>query len=333
MADTPFTYSPIGASGYSGISGFPGTSVISVVYNNNFQPGQAIYRVQPTSATLAGFALACANAASSVEVIGVVQAATIFNFTAVVNGSITGLSGLNDGWQYYLSDQYPGTLVSTPPSAVGSIIKPVMIATGTATGQVVEYPGILISGLQTIAGSGISGYYGKWTQIAQIQNGLISDDGVNINVNSPIALSGITTVANTFRSQQIYEAVTLLSTINVAGQITFPVLSSSLQYYTLSASGNFNVNFVGSTNGLTYNQVSEVGRSASYALMVTTGALSAFLSAIYVDGISVSASTRWTNGASAIAGDINSVDMYTFTVIKTTNIPTYSVFASQIQFK
>jgi len=333
MADTPFTYSPIGASGYSGISGFPGTSVISVTYNNNFQPGQAIYRVQPTSATLAGYALACANAASSVEVIGVVQAATIFNFAAVVNGSITGLSGLSDGVQYYLSDTYPGTLTTTPPSAINSIIKPVMIATGTTTGQVVEYPGLLISGLQTLAGSGISGYYGKWTQIAQLQSGFIWDDGTNLNINAPIALSGITTVANTLRTQQVYEAVTLLSTVNVNGQITFPVLSSSLQYYTLSANGNFNVNFVGSTNGLTFNQVSEIGRANSYALMVTTGALSAYLSAIYVDGISVSATTRWANAASATYGDTNSVDMYTFTIIKTSTTPTYTVFAGQQQFK
>jgi hypothetical protein len=194
---TPFIFQSTGISGYSGISGFsgiPGTSVISQPTTvNSFSAGQAIFR------TTGGYALACANSLLSAEVVGVVSLASPTSFYAVVNGAIsapalssivdpsTGAVGLIDSYEYYLSDVVPGALTSVPPSAAGSIVKPVLIATGTTTGIVVEYPGLQIGA----TGGGSSGYYGKWINNYNIANGNLYDAGTYVQVASGLSVKQV----------------------------------------------------------------------------------------------------------------------------------------------
>jgi hypothetical protein len=194
---TPFIYQSTGISGYSGFSGFsgiPGTSVISQPTTvNSFNAGQAIYR------TTGGYALACANSLSSAEVVGVVSQASPAGFYAVVNGTIsapglssivdpsTGAVGLIDSYEYYLSDAVPGAITSVPPSANGSIIKPVLIATGTTTGIVVEYPGLQIGA----TAGGTSGYYSKWINNYNISNGNLFDTGTYVQVASGLSVKQV----------------------------------------------------------------------------------------------------------------------------------------------
>ena len=79
---------------------------------------------------------------------------------------------MTDAAQYYLSDTVAGATTTTPPTAVGSVIKPVLIAIGTTAAQIVEYPGAQVqaanansgySGYSGIATSGYSGFSGNST--------------------------------------------------------------------------------------------------------------------------------------------------------------------------
>ena len=73
--------------------------------------------------------------------LGVVQTANATTFTIIYSGPITGLTGLVDSSVYFLSDTVAGSAVSVEPSAVNSISKPVMIATGSTTANVEIYKG------------------------------------------------------------------------------------------------------------------------------------------------------------------------------------------------
>ena len=165
-----------GFSGWTGYSGYSGlnANTQTVIASNTFNPGNVIYR------TSGSYALALANALSSADAVGVVQTASTSAFSYVINGYISGLSGLTDSVGYYLSDTTAGLLVSASPVNVGSVIKPMFIAIGTTAGVVVEYPSVLIG----TANTGTSGYYAKWNAFNQIGNGLIYDNGTTVIISS-----------------------------------------------------------------------------------------------------------------------------------------------------
>ena len=181
MANSAYSFA--GISGFSGFSGISGTNQTLVTFtaNNTFTAGQAIYRASGS------FALAQANSINTSDILGVVQSATSTQFTIVANGYITGLTGLVDGSQYYLSDITPGLITTTVPTAAGSVIKPILIAIGTTAGIVVEYPGALIGNTNT----GTSGYYAKWTGTTTIGNSIVQDNGTQVTIGGNVGI-GVT---------------------------------------------------------------------------------------------------------------------------------------------
>ena len=147
-----------GTSGYSGFSGISGANAttVSVTYSNSFTAGQAIYRIT------GGYALGQANSVSAADILGVVTSSTGTAFTYVANGYATGFTGLVDATNYYLSETTAGALTTNPPSAVGMVIKPVLIAIGSTAAQIVEYPGAQVQPAGSNSGySGFSGLNGS----------------------------------------------------------------------------------------------------------------------------------------------------------------------------
>ena len=183
MANSAYSFA--GISGYSGFSGYSGINqtLVTFVSANTFTAGQAIYRASGS------FALAQANSNTTSDILGVVQSATSTQFTIVANGYITGLTGLTDSYQYYLSDTTPGALTTNPPSATGSVIKPVLIAIGSTAGVVVEYPGAIIG-----TNAGTSGYVAKWTSGSSQGNSIIQDNGTTVTVTGNLSATGNITV-------------------------------------------------------------------------------------------------------------------------------------------
>ena len=229
MANSAYSFA--GISGFSGFSGISGTNQTLVTFTaaNTFTAGQAIYRASGS------FALAQANSINTSDILGVVQSATSTQFTIVANGYITGLTGLVDGSQYYLSDITPGLITTTVPTAAGSVIKPILIAIGTTAGIVVEYPGALIGNTNT----GTSGYHAKWTGTTTIGNSLVTDDNVSVvTVNNTLSTVNVSaanlyvtnlTVPGPSKIQQVYELMSIqpvntFGTVNVVPLYEKPVV-------------------------------------------------------------------------------------------------------------
>ena len=134
---------------------------------------------------------------------------------------------------------------------------------------------------------------------------------------------------------QINSAVTgLFETANVVASATpsstnIDVKTASVWYYTSDASANFSVNVRGD-GSTTLNSLLSTGQAVTVVLLNTNGSSAYYPTAFSVDGSSVT--PKWLTGTAPSSGNANSVDSYTYTIVKTAATPTYTVLASQSKF-
>jgi len=187
-------------------------------------------------------------------------------------------------------------------------------------------PSTATSGAVTVAGT---------LAIANGGTGATTLAGANIPV---------TNVANTFTGTQTFsgtssalamvlndaaEVVTVSATA-ATGTIAYDITTQSVLYYTTNASGNFVVNLRASS-GTTLNTALATGQSVTVAFLVTNGGTAYYNTSVQVDGTTTGVTTRWQGGTAPTSGNASSIDVYTYTIIKTASA-TYTVLASQTQF-
>ena len=127
----------------------------------------------------------------------------------------------------------------------------------------------------------------------------------------------------------IAEVVTVSATA-ATGTINYDVTTQSVLFYTTNASGNFTVNLRASS-GTTLNTALSTGQSVTVAFLVTNGGTAYYNTSVQVDGTTSGVTTRWQGGTAPTTGNASSVDIYTYTIVKTANA-TFSVFAAQTRF-
>lgn len=138
--------------------------------------------------------------------------------------------------------------------------------------------------------------------------------------------SGSTSVAATKLTNA--KEVTTVSATAATGTINYDVTTQSVLYYTSNASGNWTVNFRGSS-GTSLNTLMSTGESMTVAFLVTQGSTAYYNSAVQVDGSSVT--PKYQGGTAWTAGNASSIDAYVYTIVKT-GAATFTVFASQTKF-
>jgi hypothetical protein len=125
----------------------------------------------------------------------------------------------------------------------------------------------------------------------------------------------------------IAEPATVSATA-ATGTIAYDVTTQSVLYYTSNASANWTVNFRGSS-GTSLNTLMTTGQMMTLAFLVTNGATAYYNSAVQVDGSSVT--PKWQGGTAPAAGNASSIDVYTYTIVKTGSAA-FTIFASQTKF-
>jgi len=121
-----------------------------------------------------------------------------------------------------------------------------------------------------------------------------------------------------------------VSATAATGTVNMDANTASAWYYTSNASANWTFNFRGD-GSTTLASLLNTGDSITVAFAVTQGSTAYYPTAFQIDGTSVT--PKWLGGTAPTAGNASSVDLYTFTIIKTAATPTYTVLASQSQFK
>ena len=149
----------------------------------------------------------------------------------------------------------------------------------------------------------------------------------NATVTQKLTATGTASVAG-MKVADILETATISATA-ATGTIAYDVTTQAVLYYTTNASANWTVNFRGSS-GTSLNTLMAVGESISVVFMVTQGGTAYYNSAIQIDGVSVT--PKYQNGTAWTSGNASSIDVYSYTIIKTAATPTYVVLASQTRF-
>jgi len=129
------------------------------------------------------------------------------------------------------------------------------------------------------------------------------------------------------KTSNIVETATISATA-ATGTINYDITTQSVLYYTTNASGNFTVNFRGSS-GTSLDTLMATGESMSVTFLVTQGATAYYNSAVQVDGSSVT--PKWQGGTAPTSGNASSIDSYTYVIIKTGSAA-FTVIAAQTKF-
>jgi len=113
-----------------------------------------------------------------------------------------------------------------------------------------------------------------------------------------------------------------------ASTVNVDILTASVEYYTGAATGNWTLNVRGS-NTVTLDSLMAVGEQLSVVYLNTNTATAYYPTGFTIDGSAVT--PKWLGGSAPSSGNINSIDAYVYTIIKTASA-TYTVLASQNRF-
>ncbi|MEY5145615.1 MAG: hypothetical protein RL745_984 [Actinomycetota bacterium] len=266
-----------------------------------------------------------------------VVAGTYNNVTVNAKGLVTGGSNVS----YLTGNQsitVSGDASGSGTTAISLTLANSGVTAGTYTKVTVDAKGRVTTGA-SLASADLPTYTGTLTS-GQVTTALGFTPYNSTNPSGYIT----TGAANTFTATQTFSGtsstlgavlndvaeVATVSATAATGTIAYDVTTQSVLFYTTNASGNFTVNFRGSS-GTSLNTLMSTGQSLTVAFLVTNGATAFFNNAVQVDGTTTGVTTRWQGGTAPAAGNASSVDAYVYSIIKTANA-TFSVFAAQTRF-
>ena len=157
----------------------------------------------------------------------------------------------------------------------------------------------------------------------------LSVTGGDTNVDMTLTPKGTgrVTINGGGKIQQLAEKITIAAT-GTTGTVNYDVITQAVLYHTTNAAGNFTVNIRGD-GSTTLNNILDTNESVTVAFLVTQGSTPYYNSAVTVDGSSIT--PEWPGGSAPTSGNASSIDVYTYTVIKTGDAA-FTALASQTQF-
>lgn len=155
--------------------------------------------------------------------------------------------------------------------------------------------------------------------------GLTAGDGITItSATGPVPTISISTGAALTSPE---ETITL-SAVAATGAINIDTLTSAVDIRTVNASGNWTINVRGD-GSTTLNSLMAIGSQVSIVFESPQGATAYYPTAFNVDGSAVV--PKWLGGTAPSSGNINSNDVYVYTIRKT-GAATFTALASQNKF-
>jgi len=155
----------------------------------------------------------------------------------------------------------------------------------------------------------------------------VTGGDTNIDMNITPKGVGRATFNGQGKIQSVAEKCTNSATA-ASGTENYDVLTQAVLNYTSNAGGNWTLNIRGDgSNSL--NSIMDTGESITIAHLVPQGGSAYYNSAVTIDGGSIT--PEWQGGAAPSAGNASSIDVYSYTIIKTGDAA-FTAIASQTQF-
>ena len=170
----------------------------------------------------------------------------------------------------------------------------ITVASGAATSAAADGAGI------TIDGAGVNFQY--------------SDSGKHMSLNTGLKVAEI--------KEQLGISVT------TSGTLTMDMMDQAILFCNSAQLANRTINFQGNSTN-TLDSIMTAGESMTAAALMTQGGTAYYLNSVQIDGTTVT--PKWQGGSAPTGGNASSIDVYTFTIIKTA-AATFTVLASQTQF-
>lgn len=241
------------------------------------------------------------------------QAALGLSFPTAVSSGGTGQSSYTNG-QLLIGNTTGNTLTKATLTAGTGV----SITNGTGSITIASTGGTVTS---VVAGTGLSG--GTITTTGTI--------AIDYTADSPWTGKQTFTGSTSVLAAKIINALEKVTVAATAatGTINYDVTTQSVVYYTSNASANWTVNLRASS-GTSLNTAMSTGECVTVAFLVTQGSTAYYNNVVQVDGTTTGVTTKWL-GAAPNAGSVNSINAYTYTVIKTGSA-TFTIIASLSQF-
>jgi hypothetical protein len=155
--------------------------------------------------------------------------------------------------------------------------------------------------------------------------GLTAGTGITItNASGPVPTIAISDNPTLTSPKETISIVNAGST----GTIPIDILTASVEYYTVDATANFTLNVRGD-GSTSLDSLMSTGQQISIVYLNKNGATAYYPNVFQIDG--VTQTPKWLGGTAPAAGNINSIDSYVYTIIKT-GAATFTVLASQNKF-
>ena len=149
----------------------------------------------------------------------------------------------------------------------------------------------------------------------------LTGDGSQLTNLPSAGLSDYSTFVNST------EKVTVAATA-ATGTINYDTNTQSVVYYTSAAAGDWTVNFRASS-GASLDSVLAVGEAITLVHLVTLTGAEYRNTVVQVDGVGIT--PEWQGGSAPTEGNINSIDSYSYTIIKTGSAA-FTILAALTQF-
>lgn len=180
---------------------------------------------------------------------------------------------------------------------------------------------VLTSGAQTIAGV-------KTFSSAPVLSAITNTGTITLPTSTDTLVGRATTDTLTNKSLSTTKEPMTVSATAAASTVNFDASTQGILYYTSNATGNWTLNVRGNSS-TTLNTLMSTNDSLTVVFMATQGATAYYQTSFTIDGTSVT--PKWQGATSPTAGNVSSVDVYTFTIVKTGSAA-YTVFGSQTRF-
>jgi hypothetical protein len=148
-----------------------------------------------------------------------------------------------------------------------------------------------------------------------------------VSMSSTLTVGGALSVAGVSTLSTILEGATVTAAAP-ASTTQFDASTQAVQFYTTNAANNWTLNVRGNVS-TSLNTLMSIGQSLSVTVLATQGATPYYQTTMTIDGAAVT--VKWQGGITPNAGNANSIDAYTFAIVKTADA-TFTVLGSQTKF-
>ena len=170
------------------------------------------------------------------------------------------------------------------------------------------------------------GYLDGVTSAVQTQlNASATLTGTQTLTNKTLTSPAINNSTSTGSILVAPEERTTVSATAATGTVNFDASTQGVLYYTTNASANWTLNVRG-TSGATLSSILAVGDAITVSFLVTNGSTAYYQTAFQIDGSAVT--PKYSGGTAPASGNASSIDVYTYTIVKTAATPTYTVFGA-----